>query len=107
MTATTAIDLVWVINGLLFLVVTMIGVIVGNVWIEIRELRKARHAHTSEVAALKILVVGDYIKRTELTDIMRDVTREVRETIQNLTKHVDSGFADLHEELKNKQDKQR
>lgn len=77
----------------------------GNIWLEIKALRAAKHNHTSEIAALKVLVVGDYVKRAELQDIMRDVTREVRTAMGDLKLTVNSGFSEIRTELKSKQDR--
>jgi len=99
------IDLVWVVNGLLAVITTMIGVIMGNLWMEIKALRVAKHAHTTEIAALKILVVGDYVKRDELREIMKEVTTEVRTGMKHIEHKMDSGFSELYDELKNKADK--
>ncbi len=95
MSATTAIDLVTLI----------LGALVANIWLEIKALWQAKHNHTTELAALKILVVGDYVKREELKDIMREVTGEVRSGFQQIERKMESNLSQLYDELKNKADK--
>lgn len=98
-------DAVWVIDILIGLLLTLGGVLMNNLWTEVKELRKAKHAHTSEIAALKILVVGDYVKRDELRDIMKDITSEMKLGFTSLNTRIDSGFSELYDELKHKVDK--
>ena len=105
MSATTAIDLVWVVNGLVSVLTLILGALVANIWLEIKALRQAKHNHTTELAALKILVVGDYVKREELKDIMREVTGEVRSGFQQIERKMESNLSQLYDELKNKADK--
>lgn len=105
MSATTTIDLVWVINGLAGLLVLILGTLVGNIWLEIKALRAAKHHHTTELSALKILIVGDYVKREELKDLMREVTSELRTGFQQIEHKMESNLSQLYDELKNKADK--
>lgn len=105
MSATTAIDLVWVVNGLVSVLTLILGALVANIWLEIKALWQAKHNHTTELAALKILVVGDYVKREELKDIMREVTGEVRSGFQQIERKMESNLSQLYDELKNKADK--
>lgn len=105
MSAATFQDAVWIIDILIGLLLTLVGVLMNNMWKEIQDLRRAKHAHTSEIAALKILVVGDYVKRDELRDIMKDITTEMKTGFTNLNSRIDSGFSELYDELKHKVDK--
>jgi len=105
MASTATIDLIWVVNGLVSVLMLILGALVGNIWLEIKALRAAKHNHTTELAALKILVVGDYVKREELKDIMREVTGEVRTGFQQIERKMESNLSQLYDELKNKADK--
>ena len=97
--------LLWVINALLGIIGFGIVVWLKHVQAEIFSLRQAKHDQSSEIAALRVLVAGDYLRREEFREIMAEITHEVRGGFNDLHKKLDSDMGQLYDELRTKADK--
>ena len=95
----------WIINALFGVIVLGLTTWANNMWSELKALRHRDEQKTHDISALQILVVGNYVKRDELRDIMKDMTQEIIGRISHMEKKVDSGFSELYDELKHKVDK--
>lgn len=77
----------------------------NGIWNELKMLRARNHQMTQEVAALQILIAGNYVKREEMRGDLREITSQIMDRFDRVDRKVDSGFSDLYDELKTKADK--
>ena len=95
----------WLVQALLAIIGAGFVMWLKYIQGQVAELRAAKHQQASELSALKILVAGDYLKREEFKDFMREMTSEVRGGFNDMHKKMDSGFSELYDEVKRKADK--
>lgn len=94
--------MIWLVNGLFAIIGAFALMWIKHQQEEIKDLRAAKHQQASELAALRILVAGDYLTREEFRELMREMTQEVRGGFNDLHKKVDSGLGELYDELRKK-----
>lgn len=76
-----------------------------TMWQEIKDLRVKNHDQVNEINKLNLLVVGQYMTRTEMQTLVREMTHELGTKIDRMEDKIDSQLADIYDELKHKVDK--
>jgi len=67
------------------------GFILNNIWQAMRDLQQADRVLADKVGEIEILVAGEYVKRPELTEAMRDVFALLHRIEDKLDKKADRG----------------
>lgn len=94
------------VEVLLGIIVIGLGWWNTTMWAEIKDLRVQDIKAGAEMTRLQILIAGNYITREELRDSMREMTLAVTNRIDQLGSTVNTQLTILHEDLKDKADKQ-
>lgn len=72
------------------IVVSIVGFLgaglITLIWQEIRSLQRAERALADKLVSIEILVAGDYIRRTELKELIDDIHRR----LDRFEEHLDS-----------------
>lgn len=87
-------DWQWIANGLFTLSGVLLGILYSNLRSDLKKHEELMTSLTKDVHELDKVVAGDYVKREELKDLMKDIKSDLEKIYQKL-----EGKANKHERI--------
>ena len=75
----------WVVAGF----GSLIGFLIGIVWGAVKDLQTADKELTDKVASIELLVAGDYVRKSELSELQKALFSKLDRIEEKLDKKVD------------------